>query len=293
MRHVLLALTAISATAAPALAGPAVVATPAGPWEPSTESGVCRLQRSFEADGQKHLLILEQSGPGREVGIAMAGPSLAALSPDAPLRVNFAADHAGFDKRARIEPNREFGHVAILQGVWLDSRKPDADGNRSRVDPGAAQAVERIAVSQGNGSVAFATGSLGEAAEALNDCTAKVLRSWGLDPAEQYGVAQPSAPVEPEKLVKEMRKAYPTGAARGLRSGPLEVAALVDKQGAVTGCKIIVASPWSDLDTAACTAIAKARFTAARGADGQPVASYWKTRVNFAATQYEADRIRP
>lgn len=290
MRRILLAVTAIATTAAPALAEPAVVATPAGSWEQSTDSGVCRLQRSFEAGGQKHLLILEQSGPGRDVGIAMAGPSLAALSPDAPLRVNFAANHAGFDKRARIEPNREFGHVAILQGVWLDTRKPDADTNRSRIDPGAAQDVQQITISQGNGGVTFATGSLAEAAGTLNDCTAQILRGWGLDPAEQYSVAQPSAPVEPEKLAKEMQKAYPTGAARGLRSGPLEVAALVDKQGAVTGCKIIVASPWSDLDEAACKAIAKARYTPARGADGQPVASYWKTRVNFAATQYEADQ---
>lgn len=293
MRCTLLALAVLATNAAPALAEPAVLATPVGPWEFSTETGVCRTQRSFEAGGQKHLLIIEQSGPGREVGIAMAGPSLAALSPDAPLRVNFAVDQAGFDKRARIEPNREFGHVAILQGVWLDTRKADADGNGSRIDPGAAQAVERIAVSQGNGSVAFATGSLAEPAEALNGCTAQILRDWGLDPAEQYSLAERPQPVEPEKLAKEMKKAYPTGAARGLRSGPLEVAALVDEQGAVTGCKIIVASPWSDLDDAACMAITKARYTPARRVDGQSVASYWRTRVTFAATQYEADRRKP
>lgn len=293
MRRTFLAFSILAITAAPALAAPVSVATPVAPWEASTEGGVCRMQRSFEADGQPHLLILEQNSPGRAVGIAMAGPSLAALSPETPLRVSFAADHAGFEKKARIEPNRQFGHLAVLQGVWLETGKPDDVADRSRIDLGAAQDVEQIAVSQDNGGLTFATGSLADAALVLNECTAQILRGWGLDPASQYSLQRSAFPAEPSKLAKEMRKSYPTGAARGLRSGPLEVAALIDANGAATGCRIIVASPWTDIDEATCKAMLKARYTPALNASGNAVASYWKTRVTFFANEFEAQQQRP
>ena len=292
MRRTLIALFATLA-ATPALAAPETVATPAGPWEASFEGGICRMQRAFEAGGQPHLLILEQNAPGRAVGIALAGPSLAGLDEGAPLRVTLAASDDGFDKQARIEPNNRFGHVAVLNGVWLADGVDAESSNRSRIDTGAAQFVERIAVSQGGKSVAFATGSLTDATEALNGCTAQILRSWGLDPAQQYGLQQVAQPAEPAKLAKEMREAYPRGAARGLRSGPLEVVALVDEKGTATACKVVAVSPWSDLDAATCEALTKARYTPARDAEGRAVASFWATRVNFFATEYEKETRRP
>lgn len=277
------ALVAALSAATPAIAAPAAVATPAAPWEASNEGGVCRVQRSFDVGGKPHLLILEQNGPGPAVGIALAGPSLGELRSDSPLRVSFAAGHGGFDKNARIEPNREYGNVAILQGVWLDQSKPDPAAGRGRVDLATAQAVERITVSQGNAGVTFATGSLADAATALNGCTAQIMRGWGLDPEVQYGLSQAVS-------VDEAKFDYPLMAARKLRSGPVEAVALVDAVGKVTDCRIMVTSGHGDIDAATCTALTKARYNAARDAGGAPVASFWKVRVNYAATAYEAQR---
>ncbi len=292
MHRSLLALAA-ACCAAPSFAATPVIATPVAPWEASFEGGICRMQRAFEAGGQPHLLILEQNAPDRAIGMALAGPSLAGLDENAPLRVTLAGSDDGFDKRARIEPNRQFGHVAILNGVWLADGVSPEGGDQSRIDLGAAQFVDRIAVAQGDRRVTFATGPLTDAAQVLNECTAQILRGWGLDPEQQYGLQTRAQPSDPAKLANEMRKSYPRGAARGLRSGPLEVVALVDETGAATACKVVAISPWSDLDAATCAALVKARYTPARDAQGRPVASYWKTRVSFFATGFEARQRRP
>lgn len=280
MRHSLVALAALTCTT-PALAAPATVATPVGEWEALSEGGMCRMQRAFDAGGQPHLLILEQNAPGRAVGIALAGPSLAALRPEAPLRVRFADSHAGFDKNARIEPNRQFGHVAVLEGVWLEKGVPDRDGERSHIDLAAAQSVERIAVSQGDGGVTFSTGSLGEAAEVLNACTAQIMRSWGLDPEAQYGLQRSAAPVDTDRLMTQMRNAYARTALRTLQQGTIDLVVFTDASGKATDCRMLVATGYENLDKTMCATAMKERFRPALGADGQAAASYWRLRTGL------------
>lgn len=274
-------LTAALTAAAPAFAAPAAVATPAGSWEAANEGGVCRVQRSFDVGGKPHLLILEQNAPGPAVGIALAGPSLASLKPDAPLHVSFAADHAGFDKRAQIEPNDQYGNVAILQGVWLDQSRPDAAAGRGRVDPGIAQAVEQVTVTQGDAGVTFATGPLTEAATALNECTAQIMRSWGLEPAQQYRLQRAAAPVDTDRLMKQMRIAYTRPALRSLQQGTIDLVVFTDAAGKATDCRMLVATGYAELDKAMCATALKERFSPALAADGRETASYWRLRTNL------------
>ncbi|WP_285712467.1 energy transducer TonB [Erythrobacter oryzae] len=278
MRRALLVVAAVSA-ATPAIAAP--VATPTAPWQASSEGGVCRVQRSFDVGGKPHLLILEQNAPAPAVGIALAGPSLAGLNADAPLRVSFARSHAGFDKKARIEPNAQYGQAAILQEVWLDQSKPDAAAGRGRIDTATAQGVERITVTQGNGGVTFATGPLTEAASALNDCTAQIMRSWGFDPAQQYGLQRAAAPVDTDRLMKQMRLAYTRPALRSLQQGTIDLVVFTDAAGKATDCRMLVATGYAELDKAMCATAMKERFKPALGADGQATPSYWRLRTNL------------
>jgi len=280
MRLALLAFTALTC-ATPALAAPVAVVTPSGDWETSSEGGLCRMQRAFEAGGQPHLLILEQNAPDRAVGIALAGPSLAAFRPEAPLRVTFAGDHAGFDKTARIEPNNQFGHVAVLEGVWLEKGTPQRDGNRSHIDPAAAETVDRIAVAQGGGGVSFATGALGDAAKALNACTAQIMRSWGLDPEVQYSLQRSAAPANQERFMTQMRNAYARPALRTLQQGTIDLVVFTDAAGKATDCRMLVATGYEDLDKAMCATAMKERFRPALGPDGQATASYWRLRTGL------------
>lgn len=280
MRRTLLVVAALSA-ATPAIAAPASVAAPSGAWDASSEDGVCRVQRSFDVGGKPHLLILEQNAPGPALGIALAGPSLAGLSADTPLHVSFAASHSGFDKKAQIEPNPQYGHVAILQGVWLDQSKPDVAGGRGRIEAATARGVEAITVTQGKSGVTFATGPLTEAAGALNDCTAQIMRSWGLEPAQQYGLQRAAAPADTDQLMKQMRLAYTRPALRSLQQGTIDLVVFTDAAGKATDCRMLVATGYADLDKAMCVTAMKERFTPALGADGRETASYWRLRTNL------------
>lgn len=278
MRRTLLVVAALSA-ATPAIAAPAPVATPTSPWQASSEGGVCRVQRSFDVGGKPHLLILEQNAPGPAVGIALAGPSLAGLNADSPLRVSFAQSHAGFDKRAQIEPNPQYGQAAILQGVWLDQSKPDFEAGRGRIEAATAQGVEGITVTQGKGGVTFATGPLTEAATALNDCTAQIMRSWGFEPAQQYGLQRAAAPVDSDRFMKQMRLAYTRPALRTLQQGTIDLVVFTDAAGKATDCRMLVATGYADLDKAMCATAMKERFSPALASDGQTTPSYWRLRT--------------
>jgi TonB family protein len=138
--------------------------------------------------------------------------------------------------------------------------------------------MDRITVAQGDISLTFTTGSLGEAALLLNACTAQTLISWGLDPARQDGLQRLAFPEEPKKLARKMISLF---ANRYLRSGPFEAVALVDETGTATGCRILPGPGYDDLDAAACQVMTKARYLPAIDAEGRPVASYWKTRVAY------------
>lgn len=280
MRHFLAAFAAL-ACATPLCAAPATVAMPTGGWESSSEGGLCRVQRAFAADGRAHLLILEQNAPDRAVGIALAGPSLASFRPETPLRVRFAADRAGFETRARIEPNSQFGQVVVIEGVWLGNTLPQRDGNRSHIDVALAEHVDRIAVAQGSGEVGFATGALGDAARALNACTAQIMRGWGLDPEVQYRLQRSAAPVDADRMMKRLRKAYARPALRALQQGIIDLVVFTDALGKARDCRLLVATGYEALDKAMCAAAMNEGFTPALGADGQATASFWRLRTRL------------
>lgn len=264
------ALAVLALVASPALAQEAPL-TPTGPWQASSNGVLCRLERPFDGGGEAHLLILEQNGPGPRFGLAMAGPSLTSLSSSGPIRLGFAEGDPGFERPARIEPNQQFGRVAVVTGLVFENpeRKSFA-----RINVDVMEHLDRITMAQGDTRVTFETGSLGEAARLLNTCSSQVLRSWGLDPEEQYSLQQA---VSAEKV----RFDYPRSAQNYLRSGPVDAVVLIDPAGAATECKILATSGYDDLDQAVCKALTKPRYRPAIGASGDPVASYWQTRVNF------------
>lgn len=293
MRHILPTVTAL-VFATSASAQSATIATPAGQWEASSDNGLCRMQRTFGANGVAHLLILEQNAPDRAMGIALAGPSLTGLDPQAPLRVRFTSDDNGFDKRARIAPSNEYGQVAVLNGVWLpgdglsDEAGPQT-GETTRIGAAAARAVEGITVAQGDRTVSFQTGALDDAAQALNKCTAQIMRGWGFDPAVQYALLSRAAPEDPKAMGRSLKGFYKR-LARRLVGGPLDLALFIGTDGRVKECRIIVTSNDSALDQAACEALTGEQFKPALHASGQAVASFWTTRINYAPFPGDAAR---
>jgi len=263
---------------APAAAQSEVVATPVGTWTAALDGGLCRIERRFEAQGKPHLLILEQNAPGPGFGIALAGVSLSGLKSTAPVRLGLDAGGQMLEWRARVEANRQFGQVAILTGFAPVARQEGAPRAFARIDAALLGAMDRITLAQEDIKVTFATGTLGDAATVLNDCTAQILRTWGLDPEAQYRLQRLAFPQEPRPLARQMLKIFRN---RDLRSGPFEAVVLVDATGTATGCRVLPGPGYDALDDAACKVMLEARYIPALDTAGQPVASYWKTRVAY------------
>jgi outer membrane biosynthesis protein TonB len=80
-------------------------------------------------------------------------------------------------------------------------------------------------------------------------------------------------------LLKEIQFTVMT--ARALRQGVLDVVLVTDAAGVATNCKLMVTTSYADLDASMCQTLMKQRFEPARGADGQPVASFWRTRITL------------
>jgi hypothetical protein len=275
MRRIILGVALSALPSVPALAQEETVLTPSGPWEKASSGDQCRIERKFEANGQPHLLILEQNAPGPGFAMAVAGPSLVGLSSELPVRINLTEGHPGIEESARIEPNRQFGQVAVVSDLTIFAPPRPKFG---RVDTEFLGFMDRVAVAQGDTQTNFVTGSLADAAQMLNECTAQTLRSWGLEPKVQYGIQRTAFPLEAKQFARKMLRLFTN---RNLRSGPFEAIALVDASGTATGCLILPGPGYDDLDSAACKAIKKARYLPALDAEGRPVASFWKTSFKF------------
>lgn len=271
MGRAVVSLALCALLAAPIAAQSETVATPVGTWKLSSDGGQCRAERTFETGGASHLVILDQNGPGPGFGLAVAGPSLTALSGANPIRLGFSEGEPFMEGPARIEPNRQYGKAVIVTG--LAPYGPEGK-TVARIDEDVLSRMDRVVVAQGETRVTFATGSLAEAARLLNACTAQTLISWGLDPEEQYRVTQPASS-------DGVKLAYPRMAAQYLRSGPVDAVVLIDASGTAMGCKILASSGYDELDKEVCRGMTKPRYRPARHADGTPVASFWQTRVNF------------
>lgn len=141
-------------------------------------------------------------------------------------------------------------------------------------------------LAQGDSAVTFETGALGDAAAVLNACTAQILKGWGLDPEVQYSLQRGVS-------AEGLKFTYPRIASRYLRSGPVDAVALIDATGKATGCRIISSSGHDELDQSACQGMTKPRYRPAVDAFGKPVASYWKARITYAATDFEAQQRKP
>lgn len=83
-----------------------------------------------------------------------------------------------------------------------------------------------------------------------------------------------------------MASDYPVAALREERSGTVGFQLEIGSSGEVTGCNIVESSGHADLDQASCgNLIRRARFSPARDANGEPVASTYSNKVRWEIPQ--------
>lgn len=279
--------------------GVPVVLKPVSHWNMDYADDSCRLARIFGEGEQQTVFYIERYEPGDAFFAVVAGKPLdARLSLEPTIR--FGPDGHEKDDAVKLGVFGEFEPAVMVTGMTL-LPLPDADERKKRrkafdldeiasdtdifgqqLSPAQESIIEWVEVQRGKKlRVRLELGSMGEPMAAMRKCTDELLGHWGIDVEAHQALTRAAAPVEsPGKWVTS--RDYPTPLLRRGEQGLVQFRLSVDAQGNATQCHIQKSTRPAGFDEAVCKALMRnARFTPALGAEGRPIASYWRSTVRF------------
>ena len=125
------------------------------------------------------------------------------------------------------------------------------------------------------------TGPLGDAFDALNQCTRDLLKDWGLDPDKHLTARQLPQWENEQRITRRIQAVYPSAAIALGEEGIMRMRVIIDEAGAVSQCKIVSATETQSLQSTACKAMKDARFSPALDAQGQPFKSFYTETIVY------------
>ena len=261
-------LLAAQASAEPAVAP---VLSPQGPWKLDYADEECRLARTF-GTGQEALSIQMTRASGlREFGMVIAGtsiPKLPAMT-QVTLRLLEQGREEKFNALSVQVPDRSERFVRLY-----------GEGSNIIADFSDNQAIGFRLGSQY--SVSIKLPGARQAVAALDSCHADLLKSWGLDVDKIKAAKVPPRPLG-NPAYWATTNDYPVQALRARKGGNVVFLLDVDIRGRPTRCSIARSSGVPRLDEITCQLmIRRARFDAARNAEGQPIAGYYVSNVRWS-----------
>ena len=289
MRRAVLAFAGISlASIGVPVSAEVVEIAASSPWNVDFADEKCRLTRLFGEGANRHVVLFEQYWPSDGFGLTVAGPAYARFRSRQPTELGF------FDgqERRRTEPFTGtvdgFGSGVIYSSASLgnigEGDDPAAEEGVTRLrqlDTAAAAKVAYVAVKQRGDEIRLQTGPLDEAFSVLNQCAAGLLAEWGLDFEEQRRASRMPEWTNMDGVVRRIQAAYPARARTRGEQGLMRMRVIVSAEGTVEDCAIIKATETERLESPACGAMLNARFTPALDAAGQPMRSYYVTRITY------------
>ena len=271
---------------------PEVVLKPSTKWVMNYAPDSCELARQFGEGDQAVLARFIRYRPDDILRLQLMGNAL--RDAGAAVKVRFG-DTGDFTPTSVLFGRAEFGGKnvpAILFPSHLgNGGSPEAIRARGKlpkeirrawpiVTPAQEAAATSVTIGMRFRSMTLKLGSMAEPMAAMRSCTDDLVRSWGLDPAEQAALAKyPAALGSPAKWLTS--DDYPKDALRAKEQAMVYVRLMVDAAGAVTGCSVqtaIAQSP-SFAEQSCATIKQRARFTPAQTRDGRAVPSYYTTAV--------------
>lgn len=275
----------------------AVVLQPSSAWHVDYADDSCRLARQFGEGEQKVFFFVERYEPGDAFFMVVAGKPFETNRPDA--RTAFRFGPGGME----LEDNWQFGELGAFKPALMATGMrlypdPEAAGKRPRFDrealarktdvfgqditPPAESAITWLDVRRrGNPPVRLALGSMGEPMAAMRRCNDELMTHWGIDLAAHRGLTRAAAPIiKPETWITH--DDYPTALINKGAQGTVQFRLSVGADGKPTQCHIQRSTRPAEFDQVVCDALMRrARFQPALGADGQPIATYWRNTVRF------------
>ena len=125
------------------------------------------------------------------------------------------------------------------------------------------------------------TGPMRDVLAVMNECTAHILTTWGLDPDKLANASRGVRLMDPQTLSRRILETYPTRALQNNEQGRVGVLVKIDEKGGVYDCEIVADSGSKSLNNAACNGMKRAKFEPALDVAGQPIKSYYSTRISY------------
>lgn len=311
MRHVILAC---AATASALVSVPAqaerVVLQPSSEWELRAYDDKCRMIRTFGSGEDELTLWIDKGGPGPGVNLTLIGRAV--RSPYGPyVRVGFVPGEA--IERNFIAAQSSKGRPVMglfgVQPVSLLAEEPE-EPEPGFITPEEKAAEEQVDFSQGapaafasektikrrmaeitalevSGAVidpiAIELDSFLPMANDLWECTAtlteRLTRNGGRDSSSG---GTPTTPLDAPVWARKLQENYPAHLVRAEQQGSVDVRLTVNKDGKASFCEVIAYSgPATFNDTACFQLLRHARFNPATDAAGNPVPSFYQTRITY------------
>ena len=266
---------------------------PSTKWEMNYQPDNCTLARNFGQGDETVTAKLVRRGPGNGFDLRLIGKLFQSTQNRPLTNIRFG------DLGAFVNDNALAGTAGTLPMLFLHGRLDNLDSRKfltkvawsksgeaaqagmDRIDSSVENAVKSVTIQISGKEIVLKLGGMGPPMAALRNCTSELVRTWGLNPAEQEQALSHAVP-----------KNYPGGwltiddypsesLAKGER-GIVNFRLAVDATGQVTDCVVQSSISADEFRKLSCDLIKRrARFEPARSREGKSIPSYYISSVRW------------
>lgn len=288
MRYIIGMVAAVSCAATtPAHAAPApVVLEPASPWNIRYDEDSCRLSKMFGEGKTETAFFIERYEPSASMFIVVAGKPLKWALRSEKMHAAFSPDGPDADITYTL------GNLGKLEPAIMATLEPHQDSNEESavrtftdydtIDEKQFSDVDTLTLHMpGKRNLVLKLGDMSAAMASLRKCTRELVTHWGIDVEKHDHLTRRVSPTSsPGKWIDSAD--YPAMARFAGKQGLVQFRLNVDAQGRATACHIQKATKPDEFADTVCRAMMEnAHFEPALDANGQPIASYFRSAVRF------------
>lgn len=257
-------------------------------WVVDYANDSCRLARAFGKDEGMVVLVIDQFMPAGMLNLSLIGKRLdrfegsrtslsTSFGPGLPVAKPMEAlvGRVGPDKTA----------ILMIGPRDLLNRSPRESGSEDVLPttPEQEAAITELRVAGTGLRFTLHTGSMAAPLAAMRTCTADLVKTWGLDPAEQEALSKRPEPItSPAKWLNS--NDYPKDALFKGASAIVRFRMMVGADGLPTKCVIQQATQSPEFTKLTCDLLMRrARFTPPLDREGKPAVSYYTNSVRWVA----------
>jgi len=256
--------------------------SPSSPWRLDYDRDRCVMSRRFGSENDPYFLQFIRYEPSDGFAFNLIGRRFATVDNRPDLRIRFGSGGTP------VKVSTMTGRLGDLPMIFASARLDNLDWNEDKsgpppaVPPTTEAAVTEVQVALKGQRLTFKLGPMDRPMAAMRRCEADLVRSWGLDPQVQAALATRVQPATPPYRWLQTED-YPEGMLLAGQQAIIAFRLMVDLQGKPTACSVQanIARDKTFAETTCKALMRRARFTPARSATGDAVASFYASRVNW------------